>query len=90
MAAAATSGSSSSSSDESDSFAGFHMNCRPYSFEPNVRQRCEDTDVDSVSDEIPGDETNTAESHKKHGLGTDFTPPNQQQLPWFFLFGLIS
>ena len=85
MAAAATSGSSSSSSDESDSFAGFHMNCRPYSFEPNVRQRCEDTDVDSVSDEIPGDETNTAESQKNTVSETDFTPPNQQQLPWFFV-----
>ena len=63
MAPAATSASSSSSSDESDSFEGFHMNCRPYSFKPNERQICEDTDVDSVSDEIPGD---------------DFpTPPNQ-------------
>ena len=54
------------------------MNCRPYSFKPNERQICEDTDVDSVSDEIPGDETNTAESPKNTASQTDFpTPPNQ-------------
>ena len=78
MAPAATSASSSSSSDESDSFEGFHMNCRPYSFKPNELKICEDTDVDSVSDEIPGDETNTAESPKNTASQTDFpTPPNQ-------------
>ena len=32
-----------------------------------------------VSDEIPGDETNTAESPKNTASETDFTtPPNQQ------------
>ena len=61
MAAAAT-------SDESDSFGGLHMNCQPYSFEPNVRQRCEVTeDVVSVSDE-----TNTADSPENTTSKTDF------------------
>ena len=54
------------------------MNCQPYYFEPNVRQRCEVTeDVDYVSDETPGDETNTADSPENTASETDFpTPPN--------------
>ena len=79
MAAAATSDrSSSSSSDKSDSFGGLHMNCQPYSFEPNVRQRCEVTeDVVSVSDETPGDETNTADSPENTASETDFPHTSQ-------------
>ena len=87
MAAAATSDrSSSSSSDESDSFGGLHMNCQLYSFEPNVRQRCEVTEY-VISDETLGDETNTADSPEKGGTPPRkrifHTPPNQ--LPWFVL-----
>ena len=50
--------SSSSSSDESDSFDGLSIHFQHYSFEPNVRQRCEDVDSVSRSD----NEASTADS----------------------------